>query len=590
MNNKINHKRIIYQVFTRLFGNNKYTNLPNGTLEQNGCGKFNDFTPEALKSIAAMGITDIWYTGIIHHAQLTDYSAYGIPKDHPSIVKGIAGSPYAIKDYYDVDPDLAVHVPHRMKEFESLVARTHEHNLKVIIDFVPNHVARQYKSNNLPPGLRDLGQDDQKEYNFQPQNNFYYLGTPFTPPFEEQNMGLVPYEEFPARATGNDVFSPNPSINDWYETIKLNYGVDYENAHQKHVDPIPSTWIKMKDILLFWAGKNIDGFRCDMVEMVPVEFWGWAIQQVKAQYPDVIFIAEIYNPTLYHSFIEQGKFDYLYDKVGLYNRLRPLVEGNGNAEDLTWLWQNESGNISHHMVRFLENHDEQRIASKFFAGDPFKALPAVTLSATMHTGPFMIYFGQELGVNSSESEGFQGDDGRTTIFDYWGIPEIQQWSNGGRYDEAALISEQLQLRHFYSDLCQFITNSPAITHGQFFDLQYVNNRGQSRDYNETKIYSYLRYTDTEQLLCIYNFDQHTLYNTFIKIPQNLIEEILLVTENDLVSLQNVITNTRIEEIKKIKVSDASMHGIPVNLLPNSVNIFRLKAERITSHPDSEHSI
>lgn len=574
------NKRIIYQIFTRLFGNKNQFNKPNGTLSENGTGKFADINDEALDSIAQMGITDIWYTGIIHHAQLTDYTAFDIPSDHPSIVKGIAGSPYAIKDYYDVDPDLAENVPNRMAEFEELVARTHQHHLKVIIDFVPNHVARQYKSNCLPHGASDLGENDKEELPFHPDNNFYYLEQAFASPKEIISTEIEAYNENPAKATGNDVFSAHPHINDWYETIKLNYGVDYLNHHQTYFDPIPSTWIKMKDILLFWAEKKVDGFRCDMAEMVPVEFWGWAISEVKKLYPDIIFIAEIYNASLYNRFIEEGKFDYLYDKVGLYNRLRPLVEGHGNAEDITWVWQNESGNISSHMLRFLENHDEQRIASRFFAGDPLLALPAMTLSATLHTGPFMIYFGQELGVNPQVSEGFQGDDGRTTIFDYWGIPEIQLWANEGSFDTGLLNEKQLWLRNYYSDLCHLCTNSPAIHSGHFYDLQYVNNKGQSPGYNESKIYSYLRYTPTEKLLCIYNFDQFSNYDTFIKIPAQAIEDILLLKSNKDIILNNIFSNTNGEEITiNVAVADSKIfesQGLPISLPANSVNIFRFE--------------
>lgn len=568
-------KRIIYQIFTRLFGNRNTRNLPHGTLTENGTGKFNDITEEALGSLVRLGITDVWYTGVIHHAQLTDYTQFGIPADHPSIVKGIAGSPYAVKDYYDVDPDLAVHVPERMKEFEELIERTHRHNLKVIIDFVPNHVARQYKSACLPEGIRDLGQDDQTGLAFHPDNNFYYLpGEYFTPPAEEQNPDMVSYYEYPAKATGNDVFAPAPHINDWYETIKLNYGVDYLNGHQRHFDPIPSTWHKMKDILLYWAEKKVDGFRCDMAEMVPAEFWGWAISEVKRHYPQVIFIAEIYNAALYHRFIEEGKFDYLYDKVGLYNHLRPLTEGHGNAENLTWLWQNESGSISANMLRFMENHDEQRIASRFFAGNPFSALPAVALCATFHTGPFMIYFGQELGVNPQSSEGFQGDDGRTTIFDYWGVPEIQQWMNDGRYDEANLSADQIRLRRFYAALCHLALNSRAISTGHFYDLQYVNNNGQSSGYNASRIYSFLRYTQEEQLLCMYNFDHETHYETFLKIPLQVMDDLLGFKNDADIKLITIFTSHEKIQEQIINKDDVSNSGIKVSLPPDSVHIFR----------------
>lgn len=74
------------------------------------------------------------------------------------------------------------------------------------------------------------------------------------------------YKEYPAKATGNNRFDAYPNINDWYETVKLNYGIDYQNGNTPHFNPIPDTWTKMLDILLFWAGKNIDGFRCDMAE------------------------------------------------------------------------------------------------------------------------------------------------------------------------------------------------------------------------------------------------------------------------------------------------------------------------------------
>ena len=334
----MSQKIIIYQVFTRLFGNKTTTLQNNGSIKENGCGKMADFTAKALDEIKHLGATHIWYTGIIEHATQTDYSAYGIQKDHPAVVKGKAGSPYAIKDYYDVDPDLAVKVEHRMKEFENLVNRTHKAGLKMIIDFVPNHVARQYHSDQKPEGVEDLGARDNKGKGFDPQNNFYYIpGEPLH--LDNLNVSPKDYQESPAKATGNDVFSAWPGQNDWYETIKLNYGVDYCNGHTCCFDPIPDTWKKMLDILCFWAAKGIDGFRCDMAEMVPVEFWGWAIPQVKALHPSIIFIAEVYNPAEYRNYIFQGHFDYLYDKVGLYDTLRAVSSGFTSAGNITSCWQ-----------------------------------------------------------------------------------------------------------------------------------------------------------------------------------------------------------------------------------------------------------
>ena len=323
-------KMIIYQVFTRLFGNKGLRNKMNGTLEENGCGKMDDFTEKALHEIKKLGATHIWYTGIIAHTSQTDYSAYGIPRNHPAIVKGKAGSPYAIRDYYDVDPDLAVHVEHRMEEFQALVERSHKNGLDVIIDFVPNHVARQYHSIAKPEGVKDLGEGDDTSKAFAPNNNFYYIPGAHLDgeiDFYDEEQGL--YDEVPAKATGNNRFDAYPNKTDWYETVKLNYGVDYIGNTGNHFDPIPNTWKKMLDILLFWAGKGIDGFRCDMAEMVPCEFWGWVIPQVKAHYPKLLFIAEVYNPNEYRNYLHNGHFDYLYDKVGLYDTLRALTCGYG---------------------------------------------------------------------------------------------------------------------------------------------------------------------------------------------------------------------------------------------------------------------
>ena len=299
-------KFVIYQVLPRLFGNYNTTRKYNGTLAENGCGKFNNFTNKALGEIKKLGATHIWYTGILEHATKTDYSAYGIIPNHTGVIKGNAGSPYAIKDYYDVCPDLAENVDNRMQEFEALIDRTHQNGLKVLIDFIPNHVAREYKSDKKPKGVKDLGENDNKDVAFSPENNFYYIpNQKFNPSFNTNN-----FEEFPAKATGNDQFTASPSQFDWYETVKLNYGVDYLNGREKHFVPIPNTWYKMLDILEFWAKKNIDGFRADMAEMVPVEFWGWVIPQIKKINPEIIFIAEVYNPAEYRNYISNGKFDY----------------------------------------------------------------------------------------------------------------------------------------------------------------------------------------------------------------------------------------------------------------------------------------
>ena len=475
------HKIIIYQVFTRLFGHRSNTPVVNGTIEENGCGKLNDFTPSALKKIRELGVTHIWYTGVIRHATMTDYSRYGIPRQHPAVVKGRAGSPYAITDYYDIDPDLAVDVERRMEEFEQLVTRTHRAGLKMIIDFVPNHVARQYKSICKPAGVRDLGEDDNPNEGFNPaRNNFYYCpGQAFMPYFDLYHGEKEPYQEMPARATGNDCFHNAPGMNDWYETVKLNYGVDYYAGGVGHFEPIPNTWQKMLDILLFWAGKGVDAFRCDMAEMVPADFWAWATTRVREQYPDIRFIGEVYNPNEYRHYIASG-FDYLYDKVGMYDAMRDVVCHRRDTDAITWAWQ-QTDDIRDHMLYFLENHDEQRVASDFFAGSGEKAVPALVVNALMQQNPFMLYFGQEWGERGMDAEGFSGCDGRTTIFDYWSLQP--------RYNA---------LTQIYNKVLNIARSEKAVSEGLMFDVMYANQQYRQQ-------YAFLRKADKETLFVVSNF-------------------------------------------------------------------------------------
>lgn len=510
-------KIIIYQVLIRLFGNARIPAVQNGNIQENGCGKMADFTAKALNAIKKLGATHIWYTGIIAHATQTNYSRFHICPDHPAIVKGKAGSPYAIKDYYDVDPDLASSVPDRMKEFSNLVKRTHKAGLKVIIDFVPNHVARQYHSTMKPEGIADLGENDRTDTAFSPMNNFYYIpGTKLECAFDMQQEANEPYVEFPAKATGNNRFDAYPNICDWYETVKLNYGVDYANGGACHFHPIPDTWEKMKDILLFWAAKGIDGFRCDMAEMVPVEFWGWVIPQIKAQFPELLFIAEVYNPNEYYNYLNHGQFDYLYDKVGLYDTLRAVTCNNASASVITSCWQRLNG-IQERMLNFMENHDEQRLASDFFAGNGMKGIPSMIVSACMHTNPVMIYFGQELGERGMDCEGFSGRDGRTTIFDYWSVDTIRRWKNGGSFDDTLLNEDERKLQRFYTRLLHICREEKAISEGEFFDLMYVNKGSWS--FNEHKQYAFLRKHENEIILVIVNFDEFPM-RVGINIPQH----------------------------------------------------------------------
>ena len=501
-----NNKIIIYQVFTRLYGNRNTTRKEWGTIEDNGSGKFDDFNESTLKHIKDMGISHVWFTGVIRHATQTDYSAYGIPKQHPAVVKGKAGSPYAICDYYDVDPDLATNVDKRMKEFEALIRRTHKAGLKVIIDFVPNHVARQYESIAKPKGVIDLGADDNTNDGFNPQNNFYYCpGCKLEPYFDIQD-----YVEEPAKSTGNDHFDNHPGINDWYETVKLNYGKDYWTGFG-HFDPIPDTWKKMTDILLFWAKKGVDAFRCDMAEMVPAAFWAWATDKVKAAFPDIKFIGEVYNPSEYRNYIGAG-FDYLYDKVGMYDTMRAVICGQAPATTITGAWQ-QTDDIKDHMLYFLENHDEQRVASDFFAGDAKKGIPGLVASVLMRSNPFMLYAAEEYGERGMDKEGFSGCDGRTTIFDYWSIDTLCRAAN------SKLKKSEQQIYDIHEKVMQIARTEKAVD-GDTYDLMYVNPASES--FNPEKHFAFLRKKDDEMLLVVCNFNDKK-DSISVNIPKHAFE-------------------------------------------------------------------
>ena len=516
-----NDKIIIYQLLPRLYGNRNTTRKENGSIADNGCGKFNDLTTSVLKSIQQKGVSHIWFTGVIRHATKTDYTAHGIPSNHPAIVKGNAGSPYAITDYYDVDPDLAEDVDNRMAEFEALVSRARKARLGVIIDFVPNHVARQYASLCKPKGVKDLGADDNRDHGFNPQNNFYYCpGCSFEPYLDLYAGTAEPYHEEPAKATGNDHFDNKPGQNDWYETVKLNYGVDYYAGGVGYFNPVPDTWFKMRDILLFWASKGIQGVRCDMAEMVPVEFWRWAIAEVRRQYPDYLFIGEVYNPALYRQYVEAG-FTYLYDKVGMYDTLRDITAG-GSATRITSAWQS-TDDIANHMLYFLENHDEQRIASQFFAGDAFKAVPAFVVSTLFRSCPYMHYFAQEYGEKGMDKEGFSGCDGRTTIFDYWSVDTMC------RADEGKLTDDEKALADIYSRIMNFARTDKTVS-GQSYDLIYAN--PHSASFNPDRQYAFLRRSGRQLLVVVVNFDSLDR-NIKLNIPEHAFEYLNLPDGKDI---------------------------------------------------------
>lgn len=539
-------KKVVYQVFTRLFGNTNTNNIPWGTIEQNGVGKFNDFTEKALKEIKDLGVTHIWYTGVPHHALIRDYTHVGISNDVPEVVKGRAGSPYAVKDYYNVNPDLAVNPANRLEEFEALIDRTHKAGLKLLIDIVPNHVARKYEGKNNPDGVKDFGADDDVNHEYKKHNNFYYIpNTPFEIPDIDKplNGESVPhidgtFEEFPAKWTGNGSRMAKPDRNDWYETVRINYGIKPDGSKDFHELPwdfdtkshaehhefwqdkeVPDSWIKFRDIALYWLEKGVDGFRYDMAEMVPHEFWSFMNSAIKMKKPEAFLLAEVYNPNEYRNYIRLGKMDYLYDKVETYDKLKDVIQGRSWPDDLSDIKYRMS-DIEHHMLHFLDNHDEQRLASPEFAGDPHKGKPLMVVSATISSSPMMIYFGQEVGEAAHENAGF-GTRSRTSIFDYVGVPNHQRWMNNGKFDGGQLTEEEKELRDFYKRLLNFSINSSALM-GKFQDIQYYN-RQVTHGY-APGLYAYTRWSETEKLIVTTNFYSEEGYAFELKVPSDIIQK------------------------------------------------------------------
>lgn len=585
-------KDVVYQVFTRLFGNKNTTNKPWGTIEENGVGKFNDFTDKALQEIRKLGVTYIWYTGVPHHDVIRDYTKYGISNDDPDVVKGRAGSPYAVKDYYNVNPDLAVNPVKRLEEFEALIARTHKNRLKVIIDIVPNHIARNYRSMSNPKEVRDFGADDDTSVEYARNNNFYYiLGKPFLVPTsasykplngEKNPLNDGKFAEYPAKWTGNGSREAQPDINDWYETVKVNYGIKpdgskdflelpqgYENKdYQGHFEfwkdkDVPNSWRKFRDIALYWTAKGVDGFRYDMAEMVPYEFWSYMNSAIKMKNPKAFLLAEVYNPKEYRNYIKLGKMDYLYDKVETYDHLKAVIQGKELPDPLSDI-QTRMADIEHNMLHFLDNHDEQRLASPQFAGTPEKGKPLMVVSATISSSPTMIYFGQEVGEDGAIDGGF-GKPSRTSIFDYVGVPHHQRWMNGGKFDGGKLTKSEKDLRDFYKRLLNFTIKSDGLM-GQFQEIQKFN-RSETLNY-DPGMYSYVRWSANQKLIVVANFSWVTTSSFELKIPENIIKEWKI--KDGLYTVKDQLYGSTAQ----LKVTDGR-GSIQLNINPSESFIFKL---------------
>jgi glycosidase len=506
----------IYQLFVRLFGNVNETRKINGSLAENGVGKFDDINDAAIAAIRDVGCTHIWLTGLLRQVTATDYSRIGLPADDPDLLKGLAGSPYAIKDYFDVCPDYARNPVARLDEFKALTGRIRAHGLKVIIDLVPNHVGRSYHS-TVRPDLSFGDKDDPSKF-FDPKNNFLYLrpndpggGPPLKLPTVRDGQyisptckvlgggdGLFEPEKEHGRVTGNNVVSWSPSIYDWYETVKLNYGVDFTRPNERCFPnaaqpgaPIPDTWLKVDEIIAHWQAMGVDGFRCDMAHMVPAEFWAWAIGRARERQPEVWFMAEAYDGdpaklpcadpvvaslnNVMFSLLNAG-FDAVYDDPS-YKALKAIHDGGCWANDFDRAITSDF--IYQNSLRYAENHDEVRLAGKNQWGGIGMEIgrPVAAILYGIGRGPLMLYNGQEVGEPADGVEGFGGDDARTTIFDYWSMPELVKWVNHHEYNGALLSDAQRSLREYYGRLLR-LAGEPGFRFGGFWPLNPANNKSE----------------------------------------------------------------------------------------------------------------
>lgn len=540
----------------RLWGNDKTRPKKNGSLSDNGTGKISDINTQTLEYIKWLGCSHIWLTGMIRHS--TQSTEEGCIASHPQFVKGKAGSPYAICDYYDINPYLADNPSDRLDEFKELINRIHAAGLKVIIDFVPNHVARDYGKTTSSEGHPVLGSTDDKNVHWKEDNDFiYYPGTELKLP-TACPKGMEPYHEMPAMATGNNCYSPEPGINDWYETVKINY-----------CDSYTTTWERMRDIVAYWAAMGVDGFRCDMVELVPAAFMQWLISEIKKVYPSVIFIAEVYKKELYNKYVREVGFDFLYDKSGLYDTLRAVVEKNVNDNGMPVdLWQSCMGitrcwqflsDLQPYMLNFLENHDEQRFGSDFFGKDAKNTFSSLYVSLFLNTAPFMIYFGEEVGEKGMEEEGFSGRDGRTTIFDWWSLGSVRRLRKAiesGAYKsldkkqlvKAGMKAEEADVFVKFAEATRFAASDPAINKGTTYDLCYCNMSSDGFDKN--RHFAFLRDFEDHTILVACNFSSREA-NIKLTIPEHAFEWMEIPVTEDLYPGKTIEVNIAPMDAQKI---------------------------------------
>lgn len=585
---------VIYQLFVRHFSNMESHGVEGGSRNSNGCGTFNGITDKALREISRMGFTHVWLTGVLRHATQTSYP--NLPAQPKSIVKGLAGSPYAVVDYFDVDPDLASGPERRMEEFVALVKRCRSVGLVPLMDFIPNHVSRAYRVND---GIHDdFGKGDDVHTFFAPNQGYFYLTSNCLgdgPPLRLPD-GVFDGELTFGRVTGNNSISWHPSQSDWYETVKLNYGYNFMAGFSSlrllpnWTSPkqrVPKTWQIMDDVLSFWQDKGIGGFRCDMAQMIPMAFWKWAISRARVRLSDVFFMAEAYNDHMKttpddpcEALLDAG-FNAVYDS-GCYHLAQNIYTENNWANDFDGLFRSNPKYMTHG-VRYVENHDETRLCSPLsWRGVGSTVFPAIiTLVYASGSGPVLVYNGQEVGEKAEGPGGFGGHDGRTSIFDYTCLPQLQEWVADGRFDANLLPKDSFRVRDFHCRLLPLMQHS-ALARGDFYGLNWANmknttfGREPQEDTSGHWVYAMLRHDahDKTTVLVVGNLSPEiNFYNLHISIPQHAFGWCGILT--DQVRLKNLM-DKGIEDVI-CERRELMENGLSYPLKPGQVAILELFA-------------
>ncbi len=478
-------------------------------------GKLSDMTTDRLREIRDLGIDYLWLTGVLEHAARA--------QTDPDVVKGEAGSYYAIYDNWDVSSEIGT-----MADFEAVIERAHSVGLRVLIDFVANHTARLHRTDVVCKQHLDFGRGDRTEVAFDRDNNYYYMpNTSFTPPTQTGSAGsdgafdtdiFTPgiQLESPARVTGNDIVSPNPPISDWFETVKLNYGWDLINKRANY-SPRPRTWNQMIDVARYWVEKGVDGFRVDFAHAVPIEFWRTFAAELKAVQPQVFLLAEAYETDYrmklpgftFYDMLDAG-FDSVYNSA-MYWAMHNQVQRPGDMRSAV---PNRSPALAANIVnrgfqftQYLENHDEERVASRTFApwiGERAQRAElglAYTAYLGLMPGNLLMHGGQELQEDASVFGSYAGDNGKTSIFDYVYQSQTRLWQSGNRPQW------MIDFRQRYRDLLA-LKRLPAFSaiHKEsvpsLVDLDGPNNYKEQSNW----ISSYIRFQGNDAYLVVTNGD------------------------------------------------------------------------------------